>query len=231
MAEWTTPRNRGTVMAFWATCYQVGGMVATPLAGVLAVAYGWRAAFFGPAVLVSVVALAVLTLLKPGPSVVKAKAAAEELGVDQKTLSKNAQRAVLKNPVLWCYGASYFFVKFIRYALLFWLPYYLSTRLGYATDKAAWVATSFEAGGVLGVIVIGRLSDKVRLRRSAVSALSPGSRSRSSSTCCSAARARSRTSRCSGSLGRSCSVPTHCFRAPLLKMPADLTPQRWRRAS
>jgi sugar phosphate permease len=172
MAEWTTPKNRGTVMAFWATCYQVGGMVATPLAGLLAVAYGWRAAFFGPAALVSVVALAVLALLEPGPAVLKTKVAAGELGIDPKTLSKNAQRAVLKNPVLWCYGASYFFVKFIRYALLFWLPYYLSTRLGYATDKAAWVATSFEAGGVLGVIVLGRLSDKVSLSRSAVSALS-----------------------------------------------------------
>src|SRR4051812_45520353 len=33
MAEWTTPRNRGTVMSFWATCYQVGGIVATAFAG------------------------------------------------------------------------------------------------------------------------------------------------------------------------------------------------------
>ncbi|HYQ17952.1 MAG TPA: MFS transporter, partial [Polyangiaceae bacterium] len=28
MAEWTTPQNRGTVMAFWCTCYQVGSIVA-----------------------------------------------------------------------------------------------------------------------------------------------------------------------------------------------------------
>lgn len=172
MAEWTTPSNRGTVMAFWSTCYQVGGMVATPLAGVLAVAYGWRAAFYGPAAIVSLIALLVLALLRPSPTLVSATASAAALGADTAALSKNAQRAVLKNPVLWFYGLSYFFVKFIRYALLFWLPYYLSTRLGYATDKAAWVATSFEAGGVLGVIALGRLSDRVALRRSAVSALS-----------------------------------------------------------
>jgi sugar phosphate permease len=172
MAEWTTPRNRGTVMAFWSTCYQVGGMVATPLAGVLAVAYGWRAAFFGPAAIVSVVALLVIAFLRPGPGVVMATRAAAAAGADTSALRKNAQRAVLRSPVLWCYGVSYFFVKFIRYALLFWLPYYLSTRLGYATDKAAWVATSFEAGGVLGVIVIGRLSDRTRLSRAGISALS-----------------------------------------------------------
>lgn len=172
MAEWTTPSNRGTVMAFWSTCYQVGGVIATPLAGVLAVTYGWRAAFFRPAAIVSLVALLVLAWLRPGPGVVSATASAAALGVDTATLSQKAQRAVLRNPVLWFYGLSYFFVKFIRYALLFWLPYYLSTRLGYATDKAAWVATSFEAGGVLGVIAIGRISDRVALRRSAVSALS-----------------------------------------------------------
>src|SRR5262249_31781052 len=26
MAEWTTPKNRGVVMGFWATCYQAGGI-------------------------------------------------------------------------------------------------------------------------------------------------------------------------------------------------------------
>src|SRR3954469_12135770 len=29
MAEWTTRQNRGTVMAFWCTCYQVGSIVAS----------------------------------------------------------------------------------------------------------------------------------------------------------------------------------------------------------
>jgi sugar phosphate permease len=43
MAEWTTVGNRGTVMAFWCTCYQVGGIAANWVAGMLLVRYGWRA--------------------------------------------------------------------------------------------------------------------------------------------------------------------------------------------
>ena len=50
----------------------------------------------------------------------------------------------------------------MRYALLFWLPYYLSGTLGYAVDQAAYVSNAFEAGGIVGVIAIGMLSDRVR---------------------------------------------------------------------
>jgi OPA family sugar phosphate sensor protein UhpC-like MFS transporter len=79
---------------------------------------------------------------------------------------------VLKSPVVWCYGGAYFCIKFIRYTLLFWLPYYLSKQLGYAEDQAAYVSTAFEAGGVLGVIALGIYSDRLRrYPRSALAAL------------------------------------------------------------
>jgi sugar phosphate permease len=185
MAEWTTARNRGTVMAFWATCYQVGGIAASFLAGWLLVRYGWRAAFWGPAVLIAGVGLAVLVLLRPAPDPAAPRAvhlpgasAAPQGNVwgdapdSQHAERRMAQRAVLRNPLLWSYAASYFFIKFIRYALLFWLPYYLAKDLGYADDHAAYASTAFEAGGIAGVIVLGILSDRVaRFSRSWFAAL------------------------------------------------------------
>ncbi|MCA9641820.1 MAG: MFS transporter, partial [Myxococcales bacterium] len=72
----------------------------------------------------------------------------------------------------WCYGGSYFCIKLIRYSLLFWLPYYLSKKLNYDALTASDVASAFEAGGIGGVIVIGLLSDRVRMTRSALSAIS-----------------------------------------------------------
>lgn len=160
MAEWTTPRNRGTVMAFWSTCYQVGSIVATDAAAYALRRSGWRAAFFGPAAWMLGVALLVLLFLRRGdrerapraPSTTTPSQAPERL----------AQRAALRNPVLWAFGTSYFFIKYVRYALLFWLPYYLSARLGYAADRAAYVSNAFEAGGILGVIGLGMISDRVR---------------------------------------------------------------------
>ncbi|HMJ09859.1 MAG TPA: MFS transporter [Polyangiaceae bacterium] len=184
MAEWTTPRNRGTVMAFWATCYQVGGIAASVIAGWLLVRYGWRSAFWVPAIIIAGVAVLVLLFLKipprsaaragaflPGSSTAPAALLSPDSVSSEASLRKAAQRAVLRNPLLWFYAASYFFIKFIRYALLFWLPYYLTKRLGYAEDHAAYASTAFEAGGIAGVIAIGILSDRIaRFSRSLLAA-------------------------------------------------------------
>ncbi len=43
---------------------------------------------------------------------------------------------MLKNSSLWSYCAAYFFIKFTRYALALWLPFYLQEQLGYAVDKS-----------------------------------------------------------------------------------------------
>jgi OPA family sugar phosphate sensor protein UhpC-like MFS transporter len=170
MAEWTTPENRGTVMAFWATCYQVGGIAANWVAGALLVSYGWRATFYGPALLLALMGGTVLLLLAPGP---RAAELATASPAGERAEVRKAQLVVLKSVELWSYGGCYFFIKFIRYALLFWLPYYLSTTRGYPGDVAAWVSSAFEVGGVVGVIALGTYSDRARhIPRARLSALS-----------------------------------------------------------
>ncbi|KAJ9434951.1 putative glycerol-3-phosphate transporter 3, partial [Diplonema papillatum] len=69
------------------------------------------------------------------------------------------QPSVLRSPLLWASAASYFFLKLIRYSLLFWLPLYLRQSFGMPDDTAAYVSTLFEIGGFFGVVVLGRLSD------------------------------------------------------------------------
>jgi sugar phosphate permease len=170
VAEWTTRENRGTVMGLWSTCYQVGGLAATLLAGQLAARYGWRSALLVPAVALALVGLAVLLWLPKAPAPAAAPDGAVVLAVP--TVSR-AQLDVLKSGTLWLFGASYFFIKLVRYALLFWLPYYLATAQGYSTATAANVSIAFDAGGILGVILIGRLTDRARhLSRPAWCALS-----------------------------------------------------------
>lgn len=170
MAEWTTPQDRGTVMGIWSTCYQVGPFVAGPLAGLLIVRFGWRGAFYVPALVMALVALLVLWLLVPGPRAVRAAVGPND--GSEANARRAAQRAVIRSPLLWCYGLSYFFIKFARYALALWLPFYLSEQLGYAADEANYVAASFEGGGMLGVVGMGALSDRSKLGRVTLSALS-----------------------------------------------------------
>lgn len=73
-----------------------------------------------------------------------------------------ARASVLKNPTIYLLGASYFFLKLIRYSLLFWLPFFLETSLSYDKETAGYLSTSFEIGGVVGTIVVGWASDRFR---------------------------------------------------------------------
>ncbi|MEZ4267503.1 MAG: MFS transporter [Myxococcota bacterium] len=180
MAPWFGRKVRGLVMGFWATNYQVGGLLATALAGWLLVHYGWRAAFFVPAAWVGGVGLLLFFFLverpgdvglppvdheerppeiQPGPAT--SAAATPAAAVDPDAPARpSGMRRMLRSPTVWALGASYFCIKLIRYSLLFWLPYYLHKRLGYEEDVAAYLSTAFEAGGIVGVIAVGWVSDR-----------------------------------------------------------------------
>ncbi len=171
MAEWTTPDNRGRVMGVWATCYQVGGILATWFATFMLGMYGWRASFWGPAVVVALVGVLVLLFLKPGlrsasVATVGHGTTVVDHGVMEPSVLREKQRQersrVLRSPTIWFYGASYFGMKLIRYSLLFWLPFYLTTALHYSKTGAGYLSISFEVGGVLGTMVMGALSDRYR---------------------------------------------------------------------
>jgi sugar phosphate permease len=154
MAAWYGPEERGAVMGFWSTCFQVGPLAATALAALLLKHFGWRMAFFGPAVWVALVGLLVLLFLQEGPHQTKESPRPARVDV------REAARAALRNPVVWLLGASYFGMKLIRYCIDFWQPYYLEKGLGYAGDTAAYASTAFQFGGIFGAIVVGYISDK-----------------------------------------------------------------------
>lgn len=167
MSEWTTPVTRGAVMGVWSTCYQIGGIAATALATWLLVHYGWRAAFYVPALAIAGVGLLVFALLRQGPHAAPQSASASRSpssaeADDDSARRKQERRRVLRSPVLFSYGASYFCIKLIRYSLLFWLPYYLHTSLGYTEERAGYLSTAFEIGGAVGAVGLGFLSDRWR---------------------------------------------------------------------
>lgn len=179
MASWFSTQERGVVMGWWATCYQVGGIAAVLLASkLLALSGSWRVAYIGNAVWVAVVAVAIYLFVRDRPSDVgfsdpdQGKEQGDRAEVVRRSRWQ-AWRDILSTPLVWCLGGNYFCMKLTRYSLLFWLPYYLNTQLGYGKAEAGYVSTSFEIGGVLGVIASGLLADKVfGKRRVAVAASS-----------------------------------------------------------
>lgn len=155
MAEHTTPRDRGRVMGWWSTCYQVGGVVATALATYLLARYGWRAAFFTPALCMLAVGILIWIALPSSRSAQAAQSAS-----DAPAPATNAKAQPLELGLIFSYGACYFCLKLIRYSLLFWLPFYLHTEAGFGEEESGYLSTSFEIGGVVGSIGLGALSDR-----------------------------------------------------------------------
>jgi sugar phosphate permease len=160
VAEWTPSERRGRVMALWSTCYQVGGLVATPLAAQLVLYGSWRTAFRGPALALAVVGLLSFAFLASP----REPAGAEPTAKPPRPAFSDSL-VVFKSPLLWLYGSSYFFIKLIRYSLLFWLPYYLAEVGGSSTTEAGFLSVAFDAGGIVGVLSIGRFSDRSRFTR------------------------------------------------------------------
>ena len=152
-------------MGVWATCYQVGGIAATAFAASMLARGGWRAAYFGPAVVIAVVgSWCSRSSLRERPAAARRRRARRRRRrrTERHERDRAARRARRRmSATVWWYGASYFFIKLIRYSLLFWLPFYLETVLQYGSAQAGYFSTSFEIGGVVGTIALGALSDRL----------------------------------------------------------------------
>ncbi len=162
MGVWFPGRGRGKVMGWWSTCYQIGGLAAGYLAAWLVVRYTWRGAFMGPPIIVAAVALAIWLWM---PEKRETRPDPDQLARQRAEVRRERAR-VLRTPLVWAIGCSYFFMKLTRYVLLFWAQYYLETEvsdggLGYTTGSAAGLALCFEAGGFVGAVGIGYLSERL----------------------------------------------------------------------
>jgi len=71
---------------------------------------------------------------------------------DRVTLKQYAQLAA--NPIILAMGASYFCVKFLRYALDSWLPAFLNIQ-GLDVARASYYSQIFDFAGVGGVLLAG----------------------------------------------------------------------------
>jgi sugar phosphate permease len=160
ITSWVSDARRGRVMGFWLSCYIIGSMAATAFAGFLLKEYGWREIFLVNGIVVAVVGIIQGLFLINRPedrgysletTVTAGEAASEE---------KQGFLAMLANPSVLFLGLSYFGLKYTRYTLFAWLPFYLGEVVGLTKDAPALVSNGFEAGGILGLILGGYFADR-----------------------------------------------------------------------
>lgn len=180
MAYWTTRRERGTVMGLWATCYQLGGILANGLASFLLGWRGWRWSFYGGAGMLGAITVVFALLQRNRPEDVglpplgesqddRGAATADDAGGPSghwmHRLGWDRQVVI----TLLLVGGFYFCVKFIRYALWSWAPYFLRLTFGLAKDDSGYLSTVFDLAGFFGAVSAGVISDRLfRGRRSMV---------------------------------------------------------------
>ncbi len=166
LTPWFKKKERGVMMSFWTTCYVIGGMAATAFATYwlsnqnLMENLSWRRAFLAPAILLLFIALAYIVFIRNNPKDVGLEPFEKDTSTQKgKRKEKTAQLSVLKNGAVWIAAIMYFFVKFTRYAFLFWLPLYLSEALHYSDARAGYTSIAYEAFGFLGIFAAGFASD------------------------------------------------------------------------
>lgn len=164
--------ERGSVMGIWCTNYAAGGFLATIIAAKAAADFGWRAAFYIPALLL-VVITAIFYLLQRNrpedvglPSIARFHGEPEEVGDCVSRIGSDGMPSLIDvlqvalSPMVLLLCFTYFLLKPARYLLLFWGPTYIHDVLGADVGKSGVVASAFELGGPLGAVAAGIISDR-----------------------------------------------------------------------
>jgi sugar phosphate permease len=164
LGAWFERRERGTVMAWWGTCYVLGGFLATVFATFvatqlfLAPGLGWRRGFLFPAMVLALAATFFGWRTRSCPRDIGLPAI-EDAG--EACTVGSGWWAAAKNPEVLILAGMYFFLKITRYSLLFWLPLYLVQRMRYTEQWAGYTSSLFELVGFVGTLIAGYVSDRL----------------------------------------------------------------------
>jgi OPA family glycerol-3-phosphate transporter-like MFS transporter len=177
LGYWFRRQQRGSILGLWSTCYQLGSMAASAFAAFMLGTLGWRWSFFGASLILLIVWAIVLWLHPDTPEKVGHKSVDDD---DDDQEDQSPSTPVPSNGLGWTrqvivtiilMGCIYFCIKFLRYALWSWAPYFLSYNFGLEGDDAGYLSIVFDFFGFAGVLLAGWLSDKWLKGRRAVLSL------------------------------------------------------------
>lgn len=162
MAHWFRRSERGRVMGWWATCYQFGAVTAKIFAAALLGWLGWRYSFWGASLVLGAIWFLFYFLQRNRPEDVGLSSIENESSSPGDTADApdpGWTRQLVVTIVMM--GAFYFFVKYIRYALWSWAPFFLDLNFHVARDLAGYLSLAFDACGLVGAIAGGWVSDRL----------------------------------------------------------------------
>ncbi len=179
MCFWYSPSERGLKWGIWNASHQIGGAIILVLSGFLITNYGWRSAFWVPAIIALIVAALLILILRDTPQSEGLPAIevyrGESDGRPPTTLSfkEILFEQVLRNKWVWYVCFANFFVYIVRVGMLDWAPTFLTEAKGSNLQEAGFQTAAFEISGIVGAMAAGWFSDTIfRGRRGPVAVMS-----------------------------------------------------------
>ncbi len=164
LSKWTRRHERGTLMAIWGTCYQIGSILAKHFAAFMLAMAGIAWSFWGASLVFLGIWIFFLFKGKDRPEDVGLPALVEEVVPDEDGVGKPAGPVIPQDQVMRVVvsmGLIYFCFKFIRYALDSWAPMILAESFNLSGATAGHISTTFDWVGFTGVMFAGIASDRL----------------------------------------------------------------------
>jgi OPA family sugar phosphate sensor protein UhpC-like MFS transporter len=168
LTQWYSPGERGTWWSIWNTAHQVGGGLILLLGGYLTEHYGWRSAFFVPAIIGVAASFFIVERLRDTPESLGLPPIEEyrndhppagTVGADA-SMKEMLFQHVLKSREIWLLGIANFFVYLVRYGAMDWAPTFLVEVKQSSIANASYKAAMFELTGIAGAMLAGYASDR-----------------------------------------------------------------------
>ncbi len=168
LTHWYSPTELGTKWGIWNASHQFGGAGILILAGWLIPTYGWRSAFFVPAVIAIATSVFLIAMLRDTP---------QSLGLppieeyrDEKHIADSHEdtaesfkeilfKHVLTNRFVWIVSIANAFVYIVRIGVLDWAPTFLVEAKHSSIINAGINVAGFEIAGIVGALAAGWISD------------------------------------------------------------------------
>lgn len=173
LSYWFSNSERGTKWSLWSTSHQIGVFSSVMISGIVIDKFGWRAAFYIPAIICIITGLWLFDRLRDKPQSlglpdvekfreepVAVNSDAEE-EKDERTYFQIFKEHIICNPVIWMLAIAYIFVYIIRFGTEDWLVKYLVEVKGNTLTVASSKLSSLALVGAFGAILAGIISDKI----------------------------------------------------------------------
>ncbi|MFA4973396.1 MAG: MFS transporter [bacterium] len=168
LTHWYSPTELGTKWGIQSTAHQIGGAGILIFAGWLVTNFGWRSAFYVPAVIAIAVSFFLIWRLRDTPQSIglppveeyRGEAHLTDPNEDQaKSIKEILFKHVLNNRLIWTIAVANIFVYIVRIGIMDWAPTFLVEARGSTLAAAGIKTAAFELAGIGGAIGMGWASD------------------------------------------------------------------------